>query len=125
MGSIPGLNRRQFIGATADAALLGVLAASFRPLAALAAADGAVTTFYDPRFPAAQLRALELAGAGQLCAVNGDPTELVMQATRTQRLQGVTTESVPFCLRQLAPRARLTQRRIDRDLFEWSFEARP
>ena len=39
------------------------------------------------------------------------------------RLQGVTTESVPFCLQQLAPRARVTQRRVDRDLFIWTFEA--
>lgn len=124
METKPGLNRRQFIGVTADAAMLGVLAATFKPLAAFAGEGGSTTTFYDPRFPAARTRALELAGTGPLRAINGDPTDAVLQNLRAMRLQGVTTESVPFCLRQCAPHARLRQRRIDRDLFEWHFEAR-
>ncbi len=128
MGS-KALSRRQFIGASAQAALLGTLAATLKPLTAFAVDEGAITTLFDPRFPGARARALELAGAGRLCPTGGDPTGLVLQALQgrpasARRLQGVTTESVPFCLRQLAPQAHLRQRRIDRDLFEWSFEAR-
>jgi len=128
MGS-KALSRRQFIGASAEAALLGALAATLKPLSAFALDEGAISTLFDPRFPAARTRALELAGAGRLCPTGGDPTALVLQALQgrpaaARRLQGVTTESVPFCLRQLAPHAQLTQRRLDRDLFEWRFEAR-
>ncbi len=128
MGS-KALSRRQFIGASAEAALLCTLAATLKPLTAFAVDEGAITTLYDPRFPEARSRALELAGAGRLCPTGGDPTELVLQALQdrpanARRLQGVTTESVPFCLRLFAPHAQLKQRRIDRDLFEWSLEAR-
>jgi hypothetical protein len=123
-------SRRRFLGATADAAVLATLAGALKPLASLAGQGEGTTTLYDPRFPAARPLALELAGAGRLCVAGGDPTALLQHwvdgtsGDTRPRLQGVTTESLPFCLRQLAPRARLTQRRIDRDLFVWTFEAR-
>ena len=123
-------SRRRFLGRTADVALLSALAGALQPLATLAAEGSADATLYDPRFPAARTLALELAVHGRLLATDGDATALVRQwADRSAgdaipRLQGVTTESLPFCLQQLAPQGRLTQRRVDRDLFVWTFEAR-
>jgi len=123
-------SRRRFLGRTADVALLSALAGALQPLATLAAEGSVDATVYDPRFPAARTLALELAGRGRVLATDGDATVLVRQwagrnaAEVLQRLQGVTTESLPFCLQQLAPQGRLTQRRVDRDLFVWTFEAR-
>ena len=123
-------SRRGFLGRTAELALLSTLAGALQPLATLAAEGSADATLYDPRFPAARTLALELAGHGRVLATDGDATVRVRQwagrnaAEVLQRLQGVTTESLPFCLQQLAPQGRLTQRRVDRDLFVWTFEAR-
>ena len=123
-------SRRRVMGAAADAAALAALAGAMKPLVLLAAEGEPVTTLYDPRFPAARVLALGLAGADRLSTIGGDATLLLQKwvdrraADPSLRLQGVTTESVPFCLQQLAPRARVTQRRVDRDLFIWTFEAR-
>lgn len=91
--------------------------------------DADVRTYFDARFP----RSLQLAGLlpdrGVVAAVGGDPSFLMAQVNdatarrRGLRLQGVTTESVPFCLEQLVrdlPGVRIVSRRIDQDLFEWS-----
>ena len=123
-------SRRRFLGRTADVALWSTLAGALQPLSTLAAEGSAGTTLYDPRFPAARSLALGLAGSGTVVATDGDATALVLQwadrkaGDAAPRLQGVTTESLPFCLLQLAPQGRLTQRRVDRDLFVWTFEAR-
>jgi len=130
MGPKGRWSRRQFMSATADATVLATLAGALKPLTALAADGGPTLTLYDPRFAAARPLALALAGPQSLCATGGDPTELVLEFAdgkfgRTPaRLQGVTTESVPFCLQQLIPGARLIQRRADRDLFVWTLEGR-
>ena len=123
-------SRRGFLGRTAELALLSTLAGALQPLATLAAEGSAAAVLYDSRVPAARPLALELAGHGRVLAADGDATSLVRQwADRSggdaqPHLQGVTTESLPFCLQQLAPQGRLTQRRVDRDLFVWTFEAR-
>jgi hypothetical protein len=81
---------------------------------------------FDERFPAARAHAEKLAGTQHsLRAVPGDATALVQAFTSghgPRRLIGVTTESVVFCLSELAPRdkrPRLTLRRLDQDLFAW------
>jgi hypothetical protein len=123
-------SRRHFLGRTADVALLSALAGALEPLATLAAQGTPGATLYDRRFPAARVLALELARAGPVQATDGDATAFVSEwadlvtGDSLPRLQGVTTESVPFCLQQLVPQGRLTQRRVDRDLFVWTFEAR-
>jgi len=98
------------------------------------AADSAdVRTFYDPRFPRSRDLADALPGAPPLYAVSGDPSHLLAHIpggrprTRDLRLQGVTTETVPFCLEQLARRhheVRFESRRLDRDLFVWTLTIR-
>jgi len=120
------MNRRGFLRVTTGGAVVAAAGMALRPLAALAdAADGA-TVLYDPRFAAARAHAGALAGSSHaLRAVSGDPTALALELAAgagPHRLCGVTTESVPFCLSQLAtrdPRSRLTLHRIDRDLFAW------
>jgi hypothetical protein len=85
-----------------------------------------VPVLFDERFPQARAHAAKLAGEHQpLQAVPGDATQL-MQSFATgrgpRRLIGVTAESVPFCLSELAPRDRrpqLTLKRLDQDLFAW------
>jgi len=88
-----------------------------------------VLTFHDARFPRARALASELPGAMRLQAVDGDPSSLSTHirpgavGSSGVRLQGVTTESLPFCLEQLARHhygARFESRRLDRDLFVWS-----
>jgi hypothetical protein len=123
-------SRRRFIGATADAGLIATVAGALKPLAAMAGSPGATVTLFDPRFETAQSLARDLAGGAPLQAATQDPTDLVLQyvaaadAGAPLRLQGVTTDTVPFCLRQLLPDATFTERRVDRDLFIWTLEAR-
>jgi hypothetical protein len=128
------ITRRQLLasGASATTALLlGRFAAA---AGTLTAASADIPTFYDPRFPISRTLAGALPGASQLQAVQGDPslllTQLVAGSTGRQgkRLQGVTTESVPFCLEQMARRhqeVRFDSQRLDRDLFAWSLEMDP
>ena len=129
--------RRQVLagGATATAAL--ALGGTLRPGTASAeagadtastAGEGPTLTFYDPRFPVSRLRARALPGRPVLRPIQGDPTSLLAlvaqaRAGGVRRLQGVTTESIPFCLREFAgrgPGVRLECRRMDRDLFTWT-----
>jgi hypothetical protein len=99
------------------------------PLSALAASPADPPVLFDPRFSAARRYAVEWAGPGAVQALQDDVSDLVLSlwAPHPQRrtaLRGVTTESVPFCLRELAPRATrptVTQRRLDRDLFAWTW----
>jgi hypothetical protein len=91
------------------------------------------TTLYDPRFATAKAVASRL-GHGPLYAIHGDPTELAARivalrrmpradrTSRMLRMRGITTEAVPFCLAGVLPGARLSQRRLDRDLFIWTLE---
>jgi hypothetical protein len=123
-------SRRQVLagGATATAAL--ALGGTLRPGTATAAsaAEAPTLTFYDPRFPVSRLRARALPGRPQLRPIQGDPTALLALVTQARaggvrRLQGVTTESIPFCLSEFAgrgPGVRLDCRRMDRDLFTWT-----
>ena len=91
-------------------------------------AQPATPTFFDPRFPVSRLRARALPGRPQLRPIHGDPTAVLglvsgARASGLRRLQGVTTESIPFCLREFAgrgPGVRLECRRVDRDLFVWT-----
>jgi hypothetical protein len=122
------MNRRAFLQTTGGAAALAAASASagmLPPLLALPSATG-VPVLFDERFPAARMHAEKLAGAQQpLQAMPGDATELMRNFATgrgPRRLIGVTAESVPFCLTELAPRDRrphLTLRRLDQDLFAW------
>jgi hypothetical protein len=118
------------MGASADAAVLAVLTCTLtRPTRSAAEGEGGITLF-DPRFSASKPLAAKLAGSEDLRAIGGDVTSFVPKLVDASfrghplRIQGVTTESVPFCLRQLIPSGRLTQSRVDRDLFAWTLEAR-
>jgi hypothetical protein len=121
------ISRRQLLvtGVQATAAL--AVAGTLGP-AATADAQPATPTFYDPRFPASRLRARALPGRPQLRPIHGDPTEALglvsgARASGLRRLQGVTTETIPFCLREFAghgPGIKLESRRVDRDLFAWT-----
>lgn len=114
------------INASAALAMAGALGPVAARGAAAAGASEAIPTFYDTRFPAARRRALLLPGKVVLRPIGGDPTALLplLSAARGPvRLQGVTTESIPFCLREFAgrgPGVRLDCRRVDRDLFVWT-----
>src|SRR5260370_41967641 len=85
-------------------------------------------TFYDPRFPKSRRLARALPDVSRLHTVQGDPSRLLAHIVsvgpqgRGLRLQGVTTESIPFCLELFARshHAYLESRRLDRDLFAWS-----
>mgnify|MGYP003348099440 CR=1 FL=1 len=87
-----------------------------------------VLTFFDPRFGASSSLARALPAAGPLVAVESEIGHLVAidwqaLADGTLRLQGVTTEIVPFCLEHAIPRhagLRARVERVDRDLFSWS-----
>ncbi|MCC7461731.1 MAG: hypothetical protein IT480_04625 [Gammaproteobacteria bacterium] len=132
------ISRRQLLATgmqvTAALAIAGTLAPG---PATAGAADGATAgveaysptpTFYDPRFPVSRLRARALPGRPQLRPIRGDPTAalaLVSEARAggVRRLQGVTTESIPFCLHEFAgrgPGVQLDCQRVDRDLFVWT-----
>lgn len=123
-------SRRRFIGATADASLIATVAGVLKPLSAMADSPNARVTIFDPRFAAAEPMARTLAAGAPITAATQDPTDLVLQyvaateAGAPLRLQGVTTDTVPFCLRQLLPDAAFTERRLDGDLFHWTLEAR-
>jgi hypothetical protein len=82
-------------------------------------------TVFDRRFQRAYELARQFAQYGRIQAITGDATDLTLWfrsravCGKPACVGGVTTLSVPFCLRQLVPRARLTISRIDQDLFAW------
>jgi hypothetical protein len=113
------------MSSTAALALGSFLASS----AALAQEPTQIVTFYDPRFPRSRQLAGALPDASRLRAVRGDPSQLLAQlapgamVARGTRWQGVTTETIPFCLELTARRhhdVHLESRRLDRDLFAWA-----
>jgi hypothetical protein len=120
------LTRREFIQSTLRiAASMGVLGVA-TPV--FDAADIPLLTLYDPRFDKARQTAEALARGSALWTVGSDITDLaqvLLEDTHTSRgvvIIGVTTESVPFCLRQLgrsAGQATLDCQRMDQDLFIW------
>jgi hypothetical protein len=124
------ITRRQVLatGATITTAL--ALGGHWAAAEARAAQTVTVMTYYDPRFPLAQPLARTLPRASGLLAVGGDASHLVAQISNRReraglRLQGVTTETIPFCLEQSARRDRdmhFESRRLNRDLFAWSLE---
>jgi hypothetical protein len=123
------ITRRRLLatGVNVTAALaLGGQLASAEPLAAELADT---VTYYDPRFPHSWPLARALSRASGLYAIGGDASPLLAEIASGGprrsglRLQGVTTESIPFCLEQFARRGhdvRLESRRLDRDLFTWT-----
>jgi len=130
------ISRRRLLATGVHASAALALAGALGPAAA-GATSGAATdadaqpatpTFFDPRFPASRLHARALPGRPQLRPIHGDPTPILglvsgARAGGSRRLQGVTTESIPFCLREFAgrgPGVRLDCRRVDRDLFVWA-----
>jgi hypothetical protein len=125
-----GITRRHVLasGATITTAL--ALVGQGAAAEARSAHTGDIVTFYDPRFPQARPLARTLPRASVLLAVGGDPSRLVAQiANRRERaglrLQGVTTETIPFCLEQCIRRdrnVRFESRRLNGDLFAWSLE---
>jgi hypothetical protein len=123
------ITRRRLLatGVNVTAALaLGGKLTSAEPLAAELADT---VTYYDPRFPHSWPLARALSRASGLYAIGGDASPLLAEIASGGprrsglRLQGVTTESIPFCLEQFARRGhdvRLESRRLDRDLFTWT-----
>lgn len=132
------ISRRRLLATGVQASAALAVAGTLGPAAASAAGAGdaasaaealpATLTFYDPRFPVSRLRARALPGRPQLRPIQGDPGALLALVTEARaggvrRLQGVTTESIPFCLKEFAGRGRgvrLECRRMDRDLFAWT-----
>jgi len=113
---------------TAAWALAGNLA-----VAAGKGQTGQIVTFHDPRFPRSRRLARALPGAIRLRPIHGDPSNLLTRIAsgcpgrQPWRLQGVTTETIPFCLEQFARGYHVVHfenRRIDRDLFAWSLTLR-
>jgi hypothetical protein len=118
------VGRRLFVGLGLSA-LGGSLLASDAGLI-FPLPETADLTLFDPRFPHARALVLQIARGGRVLPIAGDPTDTALwfqsrAATRARTcIQGVTPESVPFCLRQIVPHAPLSIRRIDRDLFAWA-----
>ena len=118
------ISRRQVlatgIGATAVLALGG----------AAATTAGGIPTLYDGRLPQSRALAAALPGAALPQLVTADPSQLLTgleidSASQRVILQGVTPESVPFCLEHLIRRngnACVRSRRLERDLFAWSLQ---
>lgn len=95
-----------------------------------------IKTFYDPRFDQSVILARALPGTSKLQPITGDPSTILMPRPSGEfghndaiRMQGVTTETVPFCLEHLSRsyhrQVRLRTCRLNRDLFAWSLTVRP
>jgi hypothetical protein len=123
------ITRRRLLATGVNVTAALALGSEFATAEPVAAEPTDVVTFYDPRFPRSQRHARVLSGTSRLYAIGGDASPLAAQIAsggprgRGLRLQGVTTESIPFCLEQFAgPRhdVRIETRRLDRDLFIWT-----
>jgi hypothetical protein len=128
---VDGVSRRRFLGETLNVSALTALVSALPPLAAVAGGAEQSPVLFDPRFPQARKLAERLAGTALLIPTEGDPLDLLERCyaladtSAEFRLAGVTTDSVPFCLQQLAARGaapKLTIERIDQDLFSWRLE---
>ena len=126
------VDRRRFVGTAAAAGAL-IAAGGPTPAPAARRPQALRITFYDHRFAGAREEALARAGDAAVTPVGGDVTDLLpallaqaRQATGSQVVvvQGVTAESVPFCL---APALQaqgfrpVATARLSRDLFHWQF----
>jgi len=125
------MTRRQVLASSAKAAALLALGGPWVTARLQAAQPVHVRTYFDPRFPRSEWQASELPQATRPLAVRGDPTDLVMElssrpaSSAAVRLQGVTTEAIPFCLEQYTRHdtgVRFASQRVNRDLFAWSLE---
>jgi hypothetical protein len=127
------VTRRQLLASGVSATTVLVLA-RFATAAGTLSDHPEVSTFFEPRFPTSRTLAVTLPGASQLLVATGDPSHLLAKILgsgtldRPKRIQGVTTETLPFCLEQLARRqheVHFESQRLDRDLFAWSLQIRP
>jgi hypothetical protein len=123
------ITRRRLLMAGVSVSAAMALGRGLASAETLSVSTGGILTFYDPRFPRSQQLARALPDAGRLNTVQGDPSHLLAYIVsggpvcHGLRLQGVTTESVPFCLGQFARDYHdvcFHSRRLNRDLFAWS-----
>jgi hypothetical protein len=131
---MPGtaITRRRLLTTAVNVTAALALGSEFAGAGPVAPEPTDVVTLYDPRFPRSRPLARVLSATSRLYAIGGDASPLLAQIAqiasgvsrgRRLRLQGVTTESIPFCLEQFAGRRhdlRLEARRVDRDLFTWT-----
>jgi hypothetical protein len=126
------VTRRRFVG-TATAAGALIAAGSPTPAPAVQGPQALRITFYDHRFAGALEEAQARAGGAAVTPVGGDVTDLLAglltQARQTAGspgvvIQGITAESVPFCLEPMLRGAGfgpVVTARLSRDLFHWQF----
>jgi hypothetical protein len=118
------MGRRTFIGLGLGA--MGAMCVGNVAGSTPVPSEAADLTVFDQRFPQASTLAFRFADGGSTQPIAADVTDLALwlrsRAVRGRRtcVRGVTPESVPFCLRQMAPRVGMSIRRIDRDLFAWA-----
>ncbi len=123
-----GLSRRVLLALSVG----GVAGLSGVGFPVFAAPVAPAWTLYDPRFTDARPLAAKMASGGPLAAVGADVTPLLAPFGHgpdrgAMTIQGVTTETLPFCLHQALGRGRvadLRQHRLDQDLFAWSLHLR-
>ena len=122
------ITRRRILSAGVNVTAALALGGGLASARTLSVSTGDILTFYDPRFPQSRRLASRLADASRLDTVQGDPSRLLAHIALGRprshglRLQGVTTESVPFCLEQFARHYHdvcFESRRLDSDLFAW------
>ena len=128
------ITRRQLLAAGVNATVVVALGRFATGTECFAADLAETVTFYDPRFPGSEALARSLPGATLVQPAAGDPslhlTHLDSGSSKRGgiRMQGVTTETVPFCLEQLARihcrDVCLRSCRLSRDLFAWSLTVR-
>lgn len=132
---MPGtaITRRRLLATGVNVTAALALGSQLASAELMAAEPADIVTYYDPRFPHARPLARTLSRASRLNAIGGDASPLLAQIAsggpleRGLRLQGVTTESIPFCLEQFVHRwdeVRFESRRLDRDLFTWTLSIR-
>ena len=124
------MSRRVFVESTLGVAALLAATRPAVPQALGAWVGGAGNlSLYDRRFPAALGLAQHRSPGIESRPIDGDVTEIAAlvlghHGTNTSlTISGVTAESVPFCLHQLARpthRTALECKRVNRDLFAWN-----
>jgi hypothetical protein len=129
------VTRRRFVGNAAAAGAL-VAAGGSTPAPADQGPRALRITLYDHRFAGAREEAQVRAAGASVTPVGGDVTDLLpalLASARAARasaasaavvIQGITAESVPFCLApalQAAGFQPVATARLTRDLFHWQF----
>ena len=134
---MPVLRRRQFMaGAISSLTVLATTTSALAPLRLKKKHNVDAFTFYDARFAEAHLLAQQIHGDEHPLPTYGDVTPVWQDwlgasshRSGCLRLQGVTTESFPFCLRVLLESQNLrvepTLTRFNRDLHIWTIETLP